>query len=456
MVTVAGDIKELYSFLQAIAKLCNDGDEVNGIPYQISPDDVSSYIKIKAECHDRSVFKLRLSDYYCNAPVLGLFQLLDNYKQLIRRDYAADKVLGGQLHDDKPADLDVKPVYSALNFFGENWTPPKRLEIFLKMYLAEITDLLKGVDARFPRAKGWYENEYSRLRDKSSRPPSEPEKELLTKVSKKLSSLGRGDLSTIVKGFAETAMVREEKYIPKDEDMAIAETMLFLQQPLEASVFFSVYPGAGQKNLSEPKKTMPQVGWRSKNRHVKELKSYFAGKTIKIPYHRLPYLLRYLFVRSYFRFAVQPTYSEFASWVVIHEAIHQYEITRPPPDDGNDSSSYIARFAKLSERCNSSGLCPHQTPDYASIETHMLKSILEKELEMRDLPLSEKQLLQNQQRYALLLQLKTLIREDVEYRTDNEAVGLAFRKSKLRRIRYADPFQMILNPNEDAVLSEDK
>lgn len=217
------------------------------------------------------------------------------------------------------------------------------------------------------------------------------------------------------------------------------------------SVFFTVYVSAGQNELGQPKQNLPLIGWNKRNTHTRHLKQYFSGKHLTtIPYDRLSYLLKYLFVKAFFRYKIGIKYADFVKMVIIHEALHYKYITLDQPKDSNNVVQLLAKFVE-------DGTVGNET-QYHSNLIYLLRSILEKSLEVTDRIETEyktgKISKEAEQMFLLTEQLKTLLIETQEYIVDNQTMEIVFGKEKLGPIDYASPKEMILNRNEVLIFKD--
>lgn len=451
---------DIYPVLVDIARRHDDGDtdELNPVPYHITPEDLQS-------CNEDIVCRESL-DKFEDHYELGHLDIIELYKQLVRLDYQKDHSIDGRITVTRfPRHFRLPYIYSSARYLGDEWSAAAKLFSYVNGHqidiLAAISDIgtTGGVDQPFPFAKAVTKNDYEHLYkgpgDDTVKPLSPDDIDYLDKVVTNLRAKNREDLAEIVDSFKGIARVKNVSWLPVDFEHRAAENMLFEQ---DIPVFFMVDEGAGQEEFTTGKTRRPPVGWMQSESHVSQLKAWFSSRHFKdAPIGRMPYLLENVFVKEYFPciklFGEKP-YRKFPEVLAIHEAIHYDDMTSPPTDYANIPPAFLGRFTGLLEKRQKGALTFDERKEYGRLVAHFRRLLLEKK---RKLEVEPPTRLGQSKEHHLVEQLTTLIVEDYENLVDHEAMILTFGPEKLANPKYRISFgsekDMLLSPN-DMLLSD--
>ena len=460
------EVQDLYPKLQEIARLTgDDGDfSTTDSPYQISPNDIEKY------------YKDRVEPLTIKGRELTPFEIVELYRQLVILD-KRDGNLDGKISPLKKKDNVYLPRFAhGYQYWGKEWTPERRLNVFVSIYSHIINPLLKDVDLRFPNARNYLSGKIDSSKTRI-RPLRNQEKEFVLGVASDLRQKEKPQYADLIEESVDKMAVLNVFAIPETREPAHTQASAFGYSHLfplssEKEILLMAYPQFKQWNffdrrhcakIGEVERCMPLVGLNTRKDILSDyLKPYSLGEDLTngdpgmfgYKWFRIPQYLLRARVYNYLKYDQDIPQDIFFKMLVLHEALHHrngsFYISRKTSDVFKTTKIFLKSFVDPYIRNTIKG------EYYVLLQRAALEKIRTLTMEIEDMTRSKACFDEDPQRYAdglrgqiaFLEQLSALASEAEENVIEQEVYDVFFGEANLHEHKWTDEKGQILNPNE--------
>lgn len=466
-------LQKLYEKLQAIAfkhpmLTMEDGSEVSDPCH--ADGDIEPPICLSPQDLEDPLAKEITYTTNKGEKKLGPMEILEMYRQLVRLDNADGKLDG---HILKGSLIFSSKPLSSTRFIGHHWTPPQRLQTFLKFYEGKLSEVLPPVNPLFELSRSSVE-QLAKGMMKNSFPLAEPEVDFIEKIAGRLKKQGHQQAGDLVSSL--THKTRVFAYQPNKEapDPESGATMLFRNyyrpsegEKVEASVFLSTILPPNKKRYFfysyNGDQSAPLRGATPRNRSLQRLNLFVSGGALNPPdllASHIPTILRDTYIYRYLAYhtakgplTISP--EAYKQYVVLHEAYHGGVLEKAPTialDENSDSFDWDVYGQRLLQTVPQ----PTKTEPLLNFLASALmiqRGTLEvsKRYKQRldlEVALITEEDIQNQRRVTQLLSLAD---EATEYLIDEASWRMILAPKELIENSLGGNRKRILNINEDKI-----
>jgi hypothetical protein len=484
------DVKGLYPSLVQVARLHQDeGDDRGDVPpYQITTSDLEAYFSLTRS--------KKMPAISIGGRTLTAFEIVELYRHLVYFDTVDSRsgMRDGAIKDTRDNELVTLPALArGYHFWGDQWTPARRLSFFLSTYGSTYVRIKKetNLDPQFPYSR-MLEDNHADVRNTDTRPLHDYEWKFIEDLSAEINNKGFPEYSELLCGNKENFQVLEIRIAKGQKNTASAMearefgfTSLFaVNGDTDTPIYLVSYPQYGQREnvfakrcrYSSGKDCKPLVGLNSRKDAIGEyVGPYSKGESLSVngdspdyKWRRMPGYLENARVYNYLRYDMNIDQYEFFKGAVLHEALHKRNTMKP---------DVLVRLSNLStaigevKRIFRSGLSRYE---YSHLLGYYLtnlqanafeaKLILKARLgacvtrvkeEGRD-PNTDSECVKIKADLQYMQQLQILAADAEEKTVEDEVYSTIYADKELHEYRWASEEGLTLNPNEIELLRREE